>query len=292
MNYSKTFRQLIKNKSLVLPGVFNPLVGLAAKQAGFKGLYLSGGALSASLGLPDIGLITLTELASHAKAIVAATELPLLVDADTGFGEAANVYRTVQALQSVGAAGMHLEDQVLPKRCGHLEGKELISKKEMCEKIKAAVAACAVAARGESDFFLMARTDARAIEGLEGAIDRAKAYVTAGADGIFPEGLTSLQEFEKFAKALPKVPLLANMTEFGKTPFIDADQFDKMGYSIVIFPVTTLRLAMKAVEKGLKELAKTGTQKNLIPEMQTRNELYKMLDYDKYVRLDEKVKYK
>ena len=287
MNQTQTWRQLLKKGPLVLPGVFNPLVGLAAKQAGFKSLYLSGGALSACLGQPDIGLITLSELSAAARAIVEKTELPLLVDADTGFGEAVNVYRTVQTLEKAGVAGLHIEDQVLPKRCGHLEGKELISTKAMCEKIKGAVAA-----RKNKDLFLMARTDARAIEGLEGAIARAKAYVQAGADGIFPEGLTSKEEFGKFAKAFPKIPLLANMTEFGKTPFISVQEFGKLGYAMVIFPVTLLRLAMKAVEMGLSEIKKSGSQKNLIDNMQTRKELYKLLDYNYYVRLDKKVGYK
>lgn len=287
MNHSKTFRELLKKKPLVLPGVFNPLVGLAAKKAGFKALYLSGGALSASLGLPDIGLITLDELAVHASAIVRATELPLLVDADTGFGEAVNVYRTVQILEEAGAAGLHIEDQILPKRCGHLEGKELISKEGMCEKITAAVAA-----RKSKDFFIMARTDARGVEGIEAAIARAKAYLKAGADGVFPEGLQSVKEFAQFAKAFSKTPLLANMTEFGKTPFIDVDQFDKLGFAMVLFPVTMLRLAMKAVESGLKEIKKTGTQKNSIDAMQTRKELYELLQYDRYVQLDKRVRYK
>ncbi|MDO8527350.1 MAG: methylisocitrate lyase [Deltaproteobacteria bacterium] len=274
MNHAKTFRQLLKIKPLVLPGAFNPLVGMAVKQAGFKAIYLSGGALSASLGQPDIGLITLSELCQSARAIVQATQLPLLTDADTGFGEAVNVCRTVQLLEAAGVAGLHIEDQVLPKRCGHLDGKELIETKEMCEKIKTAVAA-----RKNEDFFLMARTDARAIEGLDGAIERANAYVKAGADGLFPEGLTSTEEFTKFAKAFPNTPLLANMTEFGKTPFVDADQFAKMGYAMVIFPVTLLRLAMKAVEEGLKEIKNKGSQKNIVGQMQTREELYKLLDY-------------
>ncbi|MDP2599349.1 MAG: methylisocitrate lyase [Deltaproteobacteria bacterium] len=287
MSYSKTFRELLKKKPLVLPGVFNPLVGLAAKKAGFKAVYLSGGALSASLGFPDIGILTLDELASHARAIVRATGLPLLVDADTGFGEAVNVWRTVQILEEAGAAGLHIEDQILPKRCGHLEGKELISKEGMCEKITAAVSA-----RKNKDFFIMARTDARGVEGIDAAITRAKAYVKAGADGVFPEGLQSIAEFKQFAKAFPKTPLLANMTEFGKTPFIDADQFDKLGFAMILFPVTTLRLAMKAVESGLEEIKKVGTQKNSIDKMQTRKELYELLDYDAYVRLDRKVRYK
>ncbi|OGQ05954.1 MAG: methylisocitrate lyase [Deltaproteobacteria bacterium RIFCSPLOWO2_12_FULL_44_12] len=287
MSHSQTFWKLLKKKPLVLPGVFNPLVGMQAKQVGFKALYLSGGALSASLGHPDIGLVTLSELASHARAIVSATSLPLLVDADTGFGEIVNVHRTVKVLEKAGAAGLHIEDQVLPKRCGHLEGKELISTKAMCEKIRAACAA-----RKNKDFFIMSRTDARAVEGLKGAVNRAKAYLKAGADGIFPEGLTSIQEFTQFAKAFPKTPLLANMTEFGKTPFIDANQFAKMGYAMVIFPVTALRLAMKSIETGFKMIKNKGTQKDLISKMQTRSELYKMLDYEAYVKLDRKVTYK
>lgn len=295
MDYPKKFRELLKKGPVVLPGVFNPFVAMAAKKVGFNGLYLSGGALSASLGLPDIGLITLSELASHVQAIVQATHLPVLVDADTGFGEAVNVHRTVRSLESAGAAGCHIEDQILPKRCGHLEGKELISTEAMCEKISAAVQA-----KQNNDFFIMARTDARAVEGLEGAIKRAQAYLKAGADGLFPEGLTSEEEFKTFAKALrqssgqafPKPVLLANMTEFGKTPFIDVNQFDKMGYSIVIFPVTLLRLAMKAVEEGLEEILEKGTQKNLIGAMQTRSELYKLLGYEAYVELDGRIKYK
>ncbi len=284
----KKLKELIAKKNpLVLPGVFNPLVGMAAKKSGFQALYLSGGALSASLGMPDIGLMTLSELTHHTKAIVQATDLPILVDADTGFGEAVNVHRTVRELESAGAAGCHIEDQILPKRCGHLEGKELVSVEAMCEKI-----AAACQARREKDFFIMARTDARAIEGLDGAVARGKAYLKAGADGIFPEGLTTQEEFAAFAHAFPNKVLLANMTEFGKTPFIDVNQFDKMGYSIVIFPVTALRLAMKAVEKGFAEIKAKGTQKDLIDVMQTRNELYQLLGYDIYIELDGRVKYK
>lgn len=264
------------HKPLVLPGAFNPLVARAAAAAGFHGAYLSGGALSASLGFPDIGLLTLEEVARAAREIVAAAELPLLVDADTGFGEAVNVRRTVRALEDAGAAGLHIEDQVLPKRCGHLEGKELISEKAMCEKIRAAVGA-----RRRKDFFIMARTDARGVEGVEAAIARARAYLKAGADGIFPEGLTSVEEFSAVAKALPKTILLANMTEFGKTPLISAAEFSRLGYAIVIFPVTLLRLAMKAVEKGLKELNEKGSQKELVQSMQTRKELYELLGYEK-----------
>lgn len=257
-----------------MPGAFNPLAARAIAAAGFKGAYLSGGALSASLGFPDIGLLTLEQVVGAARSILAASPLPLLVDADTGFGDADGVRQTVRALEEAGASGLHIEDQVLPKRCGHLEGKELISEKAMCEKIGAAVGA-----RRNKDFFIMARTDARGPEGLDAAIARARAYLKAGADGIFPEGLTSVEEFSAVAKALPKAILLANMTEFGKTPFISAAEFGRLGYAIVIFPVTLLRLAMKAVEKGLKELKERGSQKELIQIMQTRKELYDLLEY-------------
>lgn len=260
----------------ILPGVFNPLVALAAKQAGFKDLYLSGGALSASLGKPDIGLITLEELAQTARAIVAAARLPLLVDADTGYND---ISRCVAVLEKAGAAGLHIEDQIFPKRCGHLEGKELVSTEAMCKKIRTACRA-----KKNRKFLIMARTDARGVEGLEAAIERARAYVQAGAEGLFPEGLTSAEEFKAFAQAFPKTPLLANMTEFGKTPLIDADQFAKMGYAMVIFPVTLLRLAMKAAVEGLREIKTKGTQKDMIKKMQTRKELYKLLNYNPNAR--------
>ncbi|MDO8494227.1 MAG: methylisocitrate lyase [Deltaproteobacteria bacterium] len=260
-----------KGKTLVLPGVFNPLVAMSAKRVGFHALYLSGGALSASLGKPDIGLTTLAQVSEAAKHIVDATALPLLVDADTGFG---NVFKTVRALEKTGAAGLHMEDQVDAKRCGHLKGKRLISTKLMCQKIRTACQA-----RRKKDFVILARTDARGVEGLESAIERAKAYLQAGADGIFPEGLQSAAEFRTFAKALPKIPLLANMTEFGKTPYLTVSQFSKLGYKMVIFPVSTLRLAMKAVEKGLTEIRAKGTQKGILKNMQTRKELYQLLNY-------------
>ncbi|MBI4124479.1 MAG: methylisocitrate lyase [Deltaproteobacteria bacterium] len=263
--------QCLKAVVKILPGVFNPLAAMAAKQAGFKALYLSGGALSASLGKPDIGLIAFEELVRTARAIVEATHLPLLVDADTGYAE---VSHCVKSLEKAGAFGLHIEDQLFPKRCGHLEGKELVPTEAMCEKIRAACRA-----RKSKNFLIMARTDARGVEGLEAAIKRARAYVKAGAGGLFPEGLTSAEEFKTFAKAFHGTPLLANMTEFGKTPLIDADQFAKMGYAMVIFPVTLLRLAMKAIEEGLKEIKTKGTQQDLIEKMQTRKELYKLLDY-------------
>lgn len=280
MSFGKRFRELLKKETpLILPGAFNPLVGLVAKDIGFQALYLSGGAFSASMGKQDIGIITLEDLAQMAKQIVSATGLPLLVDADTGFGEAADLSKTVTTLESAGVAGFHIEDQVDAKKCGHLEGKQLISQKEMCEKIKGAVGA-----KKDKNFFVMARTDARGVEGLPEAIERAKAYVAAGADGIFPEGLTTQEEFAQFAKAFPKTPLLANMTEFGKTPMIRAKLFGELGYAMVIFPVTSLRLAMKAVEEGLKEIQTKGTQEKLLKKMQTRQELYKLLHYEGRVK--------
>lgn len=260
----------------ILPGVFNPLVAMAAKQAGFKGLYLSGAALSASLGKPDIGLIPLEKLTETAHSIVEATQLPLWVDADTGYGDTA---RCVRGLEKAGAAGLHIEDQVFPKRCGHLAGKELVAAEAMCEKIK-----IACRSRKSKNFFIAARTDARGVEGLSAAITRSKTYLQAGAEGLFPEGLTSVEEFKTFAKAFPGIPLFANMTEFGKTPLIAANQFAKMGYGMVIFPVTLLRLSLKAIEAGLKEIKATGTQKNLIDKMQTRKELYKLLNYNPNAR--------
>lgn len=287
MHSGTLFRQLLQRKEpLILPGVFNPLAALAAQKAGFEALYLSGGALSASLGFPDIGLLTLTQLADQARAIASAAPLPLLVDADTGFGEAANVHKTVQTLESSGVAGCHLEDQKMPKRCGHLEGKELIPVDAMVEKIRAAVAG-----RKDLGFFVMARTDARGPEGLEAAIRRGEKYREAGADGLFPEGLESEEEFQTFAKAFPKFPLLANMTEFGKSPLIPAKRLGEMGYRMVLFPVTTLRLAMKAVTEGLEALKKEGSQTALIQIMQTRKELYELLDYEGYVQLDRRLKF-
>lgn len=284
----QSFRKLLtRQKPLILPGVFNPLVAMAAASEGFEGLYLSGGALSASLGKPDIGLTTLDDLTHAVLGITAVSALPLLVDADTGFGEAVHAAETVRRLESAGAAGCHLEDQVLPKRCGHLENKELVSREAMCAKLKAAKGA-----KTNPDFLLIARTDAFALEGLDGAIARAQSYLEAGADAIFPEGLTSPEIFTAFAKAFPDTPLLSNMTEFGKTPFITAEEFGRLGYAIVIFPVTTLRLAMKNVIDGLREIRKNGTQKKIVDKMQTRKELYELLKYDDYVQLDRRLEYK
>src|SRR5208282_3095775 len=263
------FRVALKSgKLLRFPGAFSPLVAMAIQRHGFDGVYVSGAALSADLGLPDIGLTTLAEVAACGGAIARATDLPALIDADTGFGEALNVARTIQTLEDAGLCGCHLEDQVNPKRCGHLDGKSLVTTQVMAETIRAAVGA-----RRDKNFLIMARTDARAAEGLAGAIARAKAYVDAGADAIFPEALAGEGEFEKFRRAV-KVPLLANMTEFGKSKLLTAKQLSHLGINIVIYPVTSLRLAMKAVEDGLAVLKKAGTQESLLKEMQTRAALY------------------
>ena len=278
------FRKSLKSgKILQMPGAFNPLVAKLVEDTGFDGVYLSGAAFSAQLCLPDIGLTTLPEVASATANMARTTDLPILVDADTGFGEVANVARAVKLFEEARACGLHLEDQVNPKRCGHLDGKELVDSKIMSQKIHAAVMA-----KTDSDFLIMARTDARATEGLDKAIARAKAYVDAGAEAIFPEALQNEKEFAAFRKAI-KVPLLANMTEFGKSPLLSAKQLENLGYNIVIYPVTTLRLAMGAIETGLKHIKKSGTQSGLIDKMQTRARLYEVLEYDSYVALDKKV---
>jgi methylisocitrate lyase len=277
---------LASGKLLQLPGAFNPLVARAIDRAGFDGVYLSGGAFSASLGLPDIGLTTLDEVAGMARAITAQTNLPILADADTGFGEVANVARTVEMFEQAGVASLHLEDQVNPKRCGHLDGKELVDTTAMTQKIRAAVDA-----KTDPEFLIMARTDARATEGVTGAVYRAKAYVDAGAEAIFPEGLMDESEFATF-RAEIKVPLLANMTEFGKSPLLSKKQLENLGYNIVIYPVSTLRLAMRAVTDGLAAIKQSGSQANIVERMQTRAELYDLLDYDAYVARDKKLAFK
>ncbi|MGB8368142.1 MAG: methylisocitrate lyase [Limisphaerales bacterium] len=274
---------LKSGKLLRFPGAFSPLVSMFIERQGFEGVYVSGAALSADLGLPDIGLTTLSEVAARGGAIARATDLPALIDADTGFGEALNVARTIQTLEDAGLCGCHLEDQVNPKRCGHLDHKSLVTTQAMVEKIRGAVGA-----RRDKNFVIMARTDARASEGLDGAMARAKTYVDAGADAIFPEALADEDEFEKFRKAI-KVPLLANITEFGKTKLLTAKQLADLGINIVIYPVTTLRLAMKAVEDGLAILKKAGTQASLLKEMQTRAALYELIHYKDYEQFDKDI---
>jgi methylisocitrate lyase len=266
-----------------LPGAFSPLVARAVDAHGFEGVYVSGAALAADLALPDIGLTTLTEVAGRGGQIARATDLPTLIDADTGFGEAANVARTIAALEDAGLAGCHLEDQVNPKRCGHLDGKEVVPTPVMLQRVRAAVEA-----RTDPDFLICARTDARAIEGLDAAIDRAKAYVDAGADMVFPEALRTEAEFAAFRDAVD-VPLLANMTEFGTSPALTARRLEDLGYNLVIWPVSSLRAAMGAVEDLFDTLDTEGTQASHVDRMQTRARLYELVDYASYSAFDEQL---
>jgi methylisocitrate lyase len=263
-----------------IPGVFNPLVGRVAERLGFRAIYLSGAALSASLGLPDVGLVTLSEFADEARRIAAATPLPLLCDADTGFGEALNAERTVRLFESAGAAGIHLEDQHLPKRCGHLSGKSLAEPEVMAAKIRAAVAA-----RRDPAFVIMARTDARGVTGFDDAVRRARLYLDAGADAIFPEALEGPDEFAAFAREVP-APLLANVTEFGRSPILDFAALAGMGYRMVLYPVTTLRVALRAARDVLTAMRDQGHQREALPRMLTRAELYDLLDYSGYEARD------
>lgn len=272
-------RELIKDDTIVAPGVFGPIFALLAERMGFKALYLSGAALTGFHAMPDIGLITLTELTQSLRGIARVTDLPVIVDADTGFGEAVNVMRAVRDLEEAGAAAIQIEDQVMPKKCGHLPGKALVTAEEMMKKIRAAVEA----RRGE--MMVIARTDARDVEGLEGAIERAKLYLEAGADAIFPEALRSIEEFREFSKHV-KAPLVANMTEFGKTPYITVGEFKEAGYRIVIFPVTLLRASLWASREALRRIAQEGTQRGFLDMLMTRQEFYEMIGYSRYEEVD------
>ena len=269
----RILRQAMERGTVVAPGAFNALVGRAVARAGFEACYISGGATANVAGVPDIGLISLSEMCRTIREITQATGLPTIVDADTGYGEAESVARTVVEYERAGAAGLHLEDQVFPKRCGHLEGKTLVSIDHMVEKV-----AAAVSARLSDDFIIIARTDARSVTGMDDAINRANAYRQAGADMIFPEGLESEDEFAAFAAGSPGL-LLANMTEFGKTPDISANRFAELGYQLVIYPLSVMRLAMKQVVAGLAELKNKGTLSDVLDQMQTRAELYELLNY-------------
>jgi methylisocitrate lyase len=271
---------------VALPGAFNALCGRAIARAGFEGCYVSGAATSVSAGVPDIGLLTLEHFCRVIREIADASGLPLIADADTGFGEAEMVRRTVIEYARAGAAGLHLEDQKFPKRCGHLDGKELVPTDHMIEKVQWASKAATEADGGR--FIICARTDARGVDGFDAAVDRAAAYVLAGADMIFPEGLASEDEFARFARAMAGVRrgnmqrgpyLLANMTEFGKTPIIPVSRFAELGYSCVIFPVSLLRVAMGAVSRALTQLRRDGSVNGFIDTMQTRKELYDLIDY-------------
>lgn len=274
---------LTSGRLLRFMGAFSPLVALEVERQGFDGVYISGAAISADLALPDIGLTTLTEVAGRGRQIARVTALPSMIDIDTGFGETMNAARTIQELEEAGLAACHLEDQVNPKRCGHLDNKTLVGRDEMVRKIRAAAAA-----RTDRNFVLFARTDARASEGMDAAIDRAKAYVDAGADAIFPEAMRDEAEFATFRAAID-VPLLANITEFGKTPLLSAGQLEDLGYNLMILPATGLRLAMKAVRDGLAEIRRTGTQAGLVDRMMTRAELYELLGYEDYNAFDQSI---
>jgi len=282
-------RKLLTRKgATAVPGVFNPSSALLAEEAGFECLYLSGAAFANSLGLADVGVTTLTEVADTAGRIVSATpSLPLIVDVDTGFGEGVNVARTVRMMEKAGAAAIQIEDQVMPKRCGHLDGKQIVEPIEMAKKIISAKEAT------KTDLLVIARTDSAEKEGIDGAIERAKLYQRAGADVIFPEALESKHEFAEFAKKV-KGPLVANMTEFGKTPYISVAEFEKLGdgYKLVIFPVTAFRVAMKSMRDSLVELAMQGTQRGFLDAMMTRKEFNELIDYGSIERRDSAISHK
>ena len=280
---TRRLRELIDKQTVVLPGAFNALTAIQIERVGFNAMYISGAALAAARGLPDLGLLTMTEVLSDSVTIANAVAIPALADVDTGFGSAISVMRTVREFEKAGIAGVQLEDQENPKKCGHLPGKRLIPSQEMVGKIQAASEA-----RRDEDFLVVARTDARGVEGLEAAVHRAQAYVEAGADAIFPEALESAEEFRTFAKQLAKqgakVPLVANMTEFGKTPYLSSSEFEDLGYRLVLFPVTALRVTTKAVEQALRELKDHGSQRDLLGHMHTRQQLYELLRYEEYER--------
>lgn len=276
------FQKLISGKSILqIPGAHEAMAALVAKQAGFTALYLSGAAYTASRGLPDLGIITSSEMAERARDLVRATNLPILVDIDTGFGGYLNVARAAREMMEAHVAAVQLEDQQLPKKCGHLNGKQLVSSEEMVQKIR-------VIKEVAPSLMVVARTDARSSEGLENAIERAAAYVEAGADVIFPEALESEEEFRLFRNRI-QVPLLANMTEFGKTPYYSAEEFQNMGFQMVIYPVTSLRAAAKAYERMFQLIKKEGTQKEGIKDMQTRSELYETISYYDFENLDKEI---
>ena len=278
----RRFRQLMARPAILqMPGTHNGLAALQAREAGFEALYLSGAAMSAQMGLPDLGIITVDEVCFYIRQ-VARAGLPVLVDGDTGYGEALNVMHMVRSFEEAGAAAVHIEDQLLPKKCGHLNDKKLAQPQDMAAKI-------AAAAKARRHLYIIARTDAAASEGLDGAVARAKLYLEAGADAIFPEALHDEGMFRAFAKAMPGVKLLANMTEFGRTPFFTAAEFQAMGYGMVIWPVSAMRVALKAQEKLYGALRREGGAQGQLDAMQTRAELYRLIDYSGYEALDQSI---
>jgi len=272
--------KLKKQKILKFPGAYNPLTAKLIAEIGFEGIYISGGVMANDLGVPDIGLTTLKEVSYRANQISRVTDLPVIVDADTGFGDCK---KTIETFENLGLSGCHIEDQIDQKRCGHLDNKEIIPSATMVNKIKTAVKA-----KKDKNFLIIARTDANSVEGIKKTIDRAKAYEDAGADIIFPEAMKDEKEFELIRRNL-KVNLLANMTEFGKSKLLSANKLENLGYNIVIYPVTTQRLAMKSVEDGLRTIMNDGHQNNIIDKMQTRKRLYDLVDYEKYNTPDKKI---
>jgi methylisocitrate lyase len=277
----RQLRQLIEESTIQIPGAPSALFARLIERMGYDAVYLSGAAFSASVfGLPDVGLFTLTELAQQTTLLTRTMTLPVIVDADTGFGEALNVERTIVELEAAGAAAIQLEDQVMPKRCGHLSGKLIVDVETMCTKLRAAARA-----KSDPDTVIIARTDARGVTNFDDAVLRAKKYLEAGADWIFPEALATPDEFERFARAI-EAPLVANMTEFGKSPLLSLDDLGEMGYSAVLYPVTLLRVAMKAAEAALAVMATEGSQESLLDLMQTREELYDLLDYQDFEERD------
>lgn len=274
------FRRLLEQPQILrMPGTHNGIAALQAARAGFEALYLSGAAMSSSMGLPDLGIITVDEVCFFIRQVARSSGLPVLVDGDTGYGEALNVMHMVRAFEEAGAAAVHLEDQLLPKKCGHLNNKKLAEPHDMAAKV-------AAAAKARRNLFIIARTDAAASEGIDGAVARARLYIEAGADAIFPEALTNGEMFRAFSKAMPGVKLLANMTEFGRTPFFTASEFEAMGYGMVIWPVSALRAANKAQEGVYAAIRRDGGTQNVIDRMQTRQELYDTIRYHEYEALD------
>ncbi|EJN15947.1 methylisocitrate lyase [Bradyrhizobium sp. YR681] len=279
----RRFRDLLKRPGILqLPGAHNGMAALQAKAAGFDALYLSGAAMTASMGLPDLGIIAVDEVAFFVRQIVRAAGLPLLVDADTGYGEALNVMHATRVFEDSGAGALHLEDQILPKKCGHLNDKKIADAHDMAAKV-------AAAAKARRDLVIIARTDAAASEGLDGAVARAKLYIEAGADAIFPEALNTAEMFRAFAERMPDVPLLANMTEFGKTPFFTAAEFEAMGYAMVIWPVSSLRMANRAQAELYAAISRDGGTHGVVERMQTRAELYATIGLHDYESLDSSI---
>jgi methylisocitrate lyase len=280
---AKLRERLVSGELMQFPGAFNPLSARLIERWDFDGVYVSGAVLSADLGLPDIGLTTLTEVATRTRQIARTTELPVLADADTGFGEPMNVARTVQELEDAGVAALHIEDQVNPKRCGHLDGKQVVDDATAVKRIRAAVDA-----RRDPNLVLIGRTDIRAVEGIEVTIDRAARLVDAGADAVFPEALGSLEEFAAVRSAID-APIMANMTEFGKSELFTSEQLRNVGVNVVIWPVSLLRMAMGAAEQALRTLRTEGTLASLVGQMQHRRDLYDLIDYEDYNRFDESI---